>query len=782
MRFTGFKIKNFRSIVDTGWNTLSADNITALIGQNESGKTSVLEALHCFYQGKISEDVLRSDLSLPEVSCSFSPEDDHQLEFAENCGLPGGVLDQIKKDGEFILERKWFPDLSSRIYLAGDKIVSVFEALEEDNRMLTMKTVSGAEKIIKQYIEKTNEARLLEENIESLNKEVRAINSSLASLDKQLKRSGKSGEREIIKRKLEDAENNTSMISAKIKESENRLYELQLSIAGESFLKEKAESCIDLCNNLSKAETDLEDAGKHLKSVEENLSLSRQRKDKRTGEAKLYEARNRYISLSHSHDILKDKAGVHVRVFSKLMDNIEIQEAEKEGEAEYKQYNSIITREAAGALFFKGIPPFEFFEDFSSLLPNKMDLEDIFDNNSRVEGYKAFRNFLIVAGLDPEFFRQTNNRILKQKIENLNNEVTVDFQEYWRQNVGRTNKIRIHFELEHYDITHPENRGRPYLEFWIKDQHERLYPNQRSRGVRWFLSFYLELKAFARENINKQRVLLIDEPGLSLHARAQEDVLKVFEDLKGKIQIIYTTHSPHLVDTGKLYRLLAVQRSNDNREQSETIIFDASHLHSATSDTLSPVCALLGSGLTRQEALDRKKNVIVEDVSTFYYFSGLAKLLKLPSDISFIPANGPAGVTTLVSLLTGWGFRYTVVLFDNMANDVIITELQSYLQNFEKAGPGSRLLFAESIPGAEDLLSTLDFKKHIIKKRVGISGSNTGYITDNNISRPLLAASFAQSTASGNITVDDFDEETLDNLNRFFTSLQEMIRTSDEIL
>ncbi|MEZ4999702.1 MAG: hypothetical protein R2727_03185 [Bacteroidales bacterium] len=37
--------------------------------------------------------------------------------------------------------------------------------------------------------------------------------------------------------------------------------------------------------------------------------------------------------------------------------------------------------------------------------------------------------------------------------------------------------------------------GKPYLEFWVKDEGERLYPKQRSRGVRWFLSFYLELMA-----------------------------------------------------------------------------------------------------------------------------------------------------------------------------------------------------------------------------------------------------------------------------------------------
>ncbi|GAI24276.1 unnamed protein product, partial [marine sediment metagenome] len=58
MKLTGFRIQNFRSIIDTGWTYLSPDNITGLIGQNESGKTSILEALNSFYTGTISEDIL----------------------------------------------------------------------------------------------------------------------------------------------------------------------------------------------------------------------------------------------------------------------------------------------------------------------------------------------------------------------------------------------------------------------------------------------------------------------------------------------------------------------------------------------------------------------------------------------------------------------------------------------------------------------------------------------------------------------------------------------------
>ena len=165
------------------------------------------------------------------------------------------------------------------------------------------------------------------------------------------------------------------------------------------------------------------------------------------------------------------------------------------------QYNS----EILGRNFFESCPVFELFEDFGSLLPNRIDMDDIISGNEHVEGYKAARNFLSIAQLDYSFFQQSSSRILKQKIENLNYNLTRNFHDFWQQSIGSNNKIHIQFELEHYNSSYGAKAGKPYLEFWIKDEGERLYPKQRSRGVRWFLSFYMELKASASNN-NKQLI------------------------------------------------------------------------------------------------------------------------------------------------------------------------------------------------------------------------------------------------------------------------------------
>ena len=74
----------------------------------------------------------------------------------------------------------------------------------------------------------------------------------------------------------------------------------------------------------------------------------------------------------------------------------------------------------------------------------------------------------------------------------------------------------------------------------------------RSTGLQWFLSFYLVFlveRADAHDD-----AILSDEPGLSLHPLAQRDLSEFFEGLAKDNQLLYTCHSPFLVDADRLNR------------------------------------------------------------------------------------------------------------------------------------------------------------------------------------------------------------------------------------
>ncbi|HPF03661.1 MAG TPA: AAA family ATPase [Bacteroidales bacterium] len=757
MKLAAFRIRNFRSIVDTGWQTLSPDNITCLIGQNESGKTSILEGLKVFYTGTITEDVLRSDLSLPQVSCRFIIPEGWLLTVTEN---PGTELKELLSGlNKIELTREWLPDLTSLIVVSGE-ISNYLNSLEDAWRLyledVTAKLKEELEKILRQ-----------EETLEMLNAREAEIKTKLPPVTKSVRRfrfftkkaAGQSAHQDTQYRELND---NLASVQKEKKEANSVLKEKSaVKKAGETWKRIKERSDL-LESHLTEISLKLEERHQKMtllmkpggedddhdwKDIIDDFRKTRKELDQKKAELDRHVALSGYIMEGSTEEDAAIKVSDIIRSYK-------------------SQYNT----EMLGKKYFEYIPHFELFEDFGSLLPNRIDMEDIISGNEQVEGYKAARNFLSIAQLDYTFFQQPSSRILKQKIENLNQTLTRNFQDFWQQSIGRNNKINIQFELDHYSSSFGERAGKPYLEFWIKDEGERLYPKQRSRGVRWFLSFYMELKAAA--GINKPMVLLVDEPGVSLHARAQEDVLKVFEDIKDRIQIIYTTHSPHLVEINRLHRVLAVQRDDIDSVRSTTRIIDPLSLSGASPDTLSPLQSILGNPVSGEGFSTQKLNLVVNDTGSFYITSAIISLMEMKDKVNIIPSTNVSSIPLLCNILMGWGLEFSVLLFGNESELKIAGELQKSVFNTQKQEKQLILRLPESIPNAEDLLSTLDFKNKILKTREGITVTNSEYVREKELPRNFLFSRFLTEVRSGAIKISDFDEETVENFKMLVAMLK----------
>jgi ABC-type ATPase involved in cell division len=751
MKLIAFRVRNFRSIVDTGWQTLSPDNITCLIGQNESGKTSVLEALKVFYTGIISEDVLRSDLSLPEVSCRFSIPQGWLLRVTDN---PGMELKELLSGLTHIeLTRAWIADLSSVMVVSGE-ISQYLDSLENAWRIYLGDVTVKLEQEISLINE--NEKKLAE-----LTGQESEIKSKLPAGEGRIKGlwlfGRKPAETDVLpenviddlKSRLAEIRKQKEVITAGLQEKQ------QMKKAGETWQK-LMDKFVTLDNHLAELSVKLEE--RHQKMT----LLMRPVDDEDDAEWK--NILNDYRKTRHDRDLKKAELDRHVALSGYIMSGSTEEEAEKKVNEIIQSYKSQYNSEILGKKYFEYCPVIELFEDFSSLLPNRIDMEDIITGNEQVEGYKAARNFLSIAQLDYSFFQQPSSRILKQKIENLNHTLTRNFQDFWQQSIGRNNKINIQFELDHYSAAYGDKAGRPYLEFWIKDEGERLYPKQRSRGVRWFLSFYMELKAAA--NINKQMILLVDEPGVSLHARAQEDVLKVFEDIKDKIQVIYTTHSPHLVEINKLHRVLAVQRDDLDSLRSATHILDALQLSAASPDTLSPLQSILGNPAASEGFSSEKFNLVVNDTGSFYILNAVIILTGFKGKISVIPSTNVSSIPLLCNILMGWGLDFAVLLFDNENENRMKELLKETVFKTDSSGRNMIINIPGNFYNSEDLLSTLDFKNHILRSREGITMANSEYMVERALPRNFMFSKFLADVRSGVIRISDFDEETLENFRQ----------------
>jgi predicted ATP-dependent endonuclease of OLD family len=766
MKLISFRIKNFRSIVDSGYCSLAHDNITALIGQNESGKTSVLEALRSFSDGSIVSDILRSDLSLPEISCKFSLSVEELNFISRSINLPVDLRKYIMEKQEIMLTRFWNADLYSKLEIDGDEILAIYNqhsfVREKEDSLL----LQQVDELILEYtrleadiIEIIGELNKAKKSLARLEQNAKSLSTSISNVKQNEKNDELKLQLDRTNLNLDQEKSRIDLLTHILTEKSGRLEELRNRVFYARLVKESNIKYIQAIQTKELIEDEVQNLFARLKNplsgwVRKNLSKRHKQADTRIAEGR----RNARLA--------KEEFLFNAKLASRIFSGMEAERARSETLQElsgFVEYPSIadIAKE-----FEPYVPDFELFEDFSSLLPNRIDLDDLLDENTTSEGYKAARNFLAIAGLDAQFFKQQDSRILKQKIENLNSDLTLDFQDYWRQSVGKDNKIRIHFELEHYDISNLEKKGKPYIEFWIKDERERLYPKQRSRGVRWFLSFYLELKASAKNN-KKEKILLIDEPGLSLHARAQEDVLKVFEDIKTQLSIIYTTHSPHLIDIHKLYRILAIQRTNEDDEKSQTIILNADKLMHASADTLSPIYTLMGARITDQQYIHKNNNIIVEDASSFFLIKAFFSLLEIKKEAWFLPAASASNVELLANLLLGWKLDFIIILNGNQIGKTIYSSLKKNICGNNDEAAAKKIFILEEGMCMIDLLSTIDFKNYVLKKRVGITETNSEFIELNDISPALLAMDFNNQVQEHKIKIQDFDQESISRIKKF---------------
>jgi hypothetical protein len=756
MKLTAFRIKNFRSIVDTGWQSLSPDNITCLIGQNESGKTSVLEALKVFHSGLISEDVLRSDLSLPEVGCRFTIPEGWLLQITEN---PGTELTRLLSgQTQLELKRTWMQDFSSVISVSGG-ISEYLDTLEDAWRLYLKNVTSKVEKEMKDIGE-------IEAALALINEDESLVRSKLAS--------GKGGafSFSFFRKKPENTtvytEENFSELKSRLNDIVKDKEDIGSRLASKQSVKRAGDKWIRVREKFVSLEIHLGDLSGKLEERHQKMTLLMRSPDDEPD----YEWKgiiNDYRKTRGERDQKKEETDRQLVAAGYVIEGLKEQEAEQKADKIISEYKTQYNSEILGRKYFEFAPVFELFEDFGSLLPNRIDLEDIISGNEQVEGYKAARNFLSLAQLDYSFFQQPSSRILKQKIENLNYTLTHNFHEFWQQSIGSNNKIHIQFELEHYNSSYGPKAGKPYLEFWIKDEGERLYPKQRSRGVRWFLSFYMELKASA-VNTDRQLILLVDEPGVSLHARAQEDVLKVFDDIREKIQVIYTTHSPHLVEISKLHRVLAVQRDDLDSLKSNTRILDPLQLSSASPDTLTPLQSILGNPMAGEGFSAKRVNLIVNDTGSFYLLNAIIQLTGFKGKMCVIPSTNVSAIPLLCNILLGWGMDFAVLIF---ANDEEIKIAELLGNSVFNTGAGEReliLRMPEQFLNSEDLLSTLDFKTHILRTREGITVPNSVYLQEKELPRNFILSRFLNNVKEGVIRISDLDEETTENF-RLITDL-----------
>ncbi len=565
MKAIRFRVQNFRNIDDSGW--IALEKVTAFVGRNESGKTSLLKALHKFNPATPE----------PYNAQREFPRDRYTSDFNSN-GSKGKV----------------WPVCSVEFEIPEEQRIEIGKLMEEDRKQPEKVTVTryydGSLKF--EYTPVIEEKSLAPEPV------LCALNAFASSA-----------------RRLEaldaDQEEDTKAKRAEL-------------VKWATGWKEKLKDLDDLrgrggVQRLSKLRNELE-----------------KRSNPQT--ADMVEALQQKIEPIHN----AAKNPLNINQVDKII----------------KQH----------------LPVLIYFENYgildSAVWLNRF-LEDL-NQNPNFSRVRTINAMFKHVGLDPseiamlgdqktrkireEGSKPTPSQIAtdQQRIEERAiklNSASIDisnrFSEWWPQ---RRHKIRYHADGDYFRI-------------WVADelrQDVEIELEARSKGFQWFFSFYLVFLVESKDG-HKDAILLLDEPGLHLHPTAQQELIDFFEKLAETNQLLYTTHSPFLIDGEHLHRVRPVTEDNTGHS------YITAETWPKDRETIFPLQAAAGYAMIRG-LFQHRKNVLVEGMSDFYYLHTLSQQcaksdrISLPDDIYITPCGGTKLVGHLASLFLGHEVRPLILL------------------------------------------------------------------------------------------------------------------------
>lgn len=333
-----------------------------------------------------------------------------------------------------------------------------------------------------------------------------------------------------------------------------------------------------------------------------------------------------------------------------------------------------------GKLIRQLMPRFMYFSSYDRMegaiqleqTRNLIANEQIYNDGNR--GIRLFAEFLEYAGVSiDDITSVTTYETFNARLQAASNNITDQVLEYWTQNPDLNVVVRV--EQARSGDPAPLNSGTVAWARINNALHRVDTPfSERSAGFVWFFSFLVK---FAQvKDDSTPVILLLDEPGLTLHGKAQADLLRFFkEKLSPHHQIIYSTHSPFMVPADELSSVRIVQDQVEVRNQRRIPIGTKvrDDILTRDPDTLFPLQGALGYEIT-QSLFVGEHTLLVEGPSDILYIQALSDALKkrsrpgLDARWTLCPAGGIDKIRPFVALFAG-NALHIAVLSDQATGD-----------------------------------------------------------------------------------------------------------------
>lgn len=304
------------------------------------------------------------------------------------------------------------------------------------------------------------------------------------------------------------------------------------------------------------------------------------------------------------------------------------------------------------ALVQKWMPTFIYMDDFLAFKGTAFldQVKQRKDANQLQDDDRTIITIMEMAGLDlDEEVQKGAQTDREQRILDMND-----------ASQTLTNEIAARWSQKKYEVQFQAD-GHHFITF-VKDESNRaLVPlEERSKGFQWFFSFDMKFM-HETEGEFENAVILLDEPGMHLHAAAQQDLLERMKAYATSNQLIYTTHLPFMIDMNRLDNIWVAEE----RASNGTVV----HNDWATADKDARFTLQAALGLSWAQSLFvGQRNLVVEGVTDFWFLTTLSTLLKeagelgLPEDLVVTPAGGASKVAYIATLLAGQKLKVAALL------------------------------------------------------------------------------------------------------------------------
>lgn len=230
--------------------------------------------------------------------------------------------------------------------------------------------------------------------------------------------------------------------------------------------------------------------------------------------------------------------------------------------------------------------------------------------------------------------------------------LTKDFKSWWKQG----------------DYVFNFSVDGDYFRIWVSDnvRHDKIELESRSSGLQWFFSFFLIFMSEANHE-HKNTIILLDEPGHTLHPMAQKDLALFFNELSTKNQLIYTTHSPFLVDAMNITQTKVVYFGEDGITK---VSDDLQINKNMAKKSIYPINSAIGLTVS-DTMLIGCRPIIVEGVSDQIYMTYIKRILMKQNkfaaseELIFMPVGGTKNIKPVVSIISGKESELPFVIVDN---------------------------------------------------------------------------------------------------------------------